>query len=147
MPGTYAELNAIARKAWGQSVQSEFLEKWMAKAEATMQRAMMCEMGEPLKPLLAHVGPNGNFNEPVEKPISPQSEFIEELAAKAAAERASFIGATRATPVARVTRVEDGKITEITVTGLGTWNEPYAYVLSLEEPDILSITRDVVRSG
>jgi hypothetical protein len=95
--------------------------------------------GEPLKPLLAHVGPNGNFNEPVEKPTSPQREFIDHLAAKAAVERASFIG-----PPA-VARIEDGKVTAITVTGSGSLTDPY--VLSREYPDILSITRDVARSG
>jgi hypothetical protein len=95
--------------------------------------------GEPLKPLLAHVAPNGNFNVPVEKPISPQSEFIEELAAKAEAEKASFIGATE------VARIEDGQITAINVTGSGSFTDPY--VLSREEPDILAITRSVARSG
>jgi hypothetical protein len=79
--------------------------------------------GEPLKPLLAHVGPDGNFNEPVEKPISPQIE----------------VGATA------VARIEGGKITAITVVGSGTWNEPY--VLSIKESDIPAITRAVARGG
>jgi hypothetical protein len=79
------------------SPQSEFIDEWMARAEAAMTAtsplAMMFEIyksspalqellkraqqsvdlpaphtieGEPLKPLLAHVGPNGNFNEPVD---------------------------------------------------------------------------------
>jgi hypothetical protein len=65
MPGTYEELNAIARKAWRPSPQSEFIEELMAKAEAGLMAPHTIE-GEPLKPLLAHVGPSGNFNEPVD---------------------------------------------------------------------------------
>jgi hypothetical protein len=144
MPGT-EEINAITRKAWRPSPQGEFLEELMAKAEAAMTTEMMREIyksdlpathtivGEPLKPLLAHVAPNGNFNVPVD--VEHMQALIRKVTEKVDA----------ATAVARVTRVEDGQVTEITVTGSGTWNEPY--VLSQEEPDILSITRDVVRGG
>jgi hypothetical protein len=85
MPGTYEELNAIARKAWRPSPQSEFIEELMANAEAGLCQIYQPAMqellkrvlrpvdlpathtieGEPLKPLLAHVGPSGNFNVPV----------------------------------------------------------------------------------
>jgi hypothetical protein len=112
MPVTNEELNAIARKAWRPSPQSEFIKEWMAKVEAGL-----------LKPLLAHVAPNGNFNVPV---IVNRGEGY-------------GYGATK------VARVEDGNITAINVTGSGTFSDPF--VMSREEPDILAITRDVARGG
>jgi hypothetical protein len=123
LPPVYGELNAIARRAFRLSPQSEFIQKWMAKAEAEKASFITADkvdamLREPAKPLLAHVAPNGNFNVHV---VSDSGG-----------------GATE------VATIEVGNITAITVTGSGSFTD---HVLSREEPDILSITRDVARSG
>jgi hypothetical protein len=127
MPGTYAGLSA--RQA---------LDEMMANAEATMQREMPRDMllqiikssptlmellrwRKPLKPLLAHVAPNGNFNVPVVVPVVPECW-------KVGGEVPDVSG-----------RCEHG----MTRNGMACdWCSPIE-----EEPDILAITRGVARSG
>jgi hypothetical protein len=108
----------------------------MYKSVPTLLELLKHAALPPLPPLLAHVGPNGNFNVPVvfECP-PPRVEMETELV-----EVTEKVGGATA-----VVRIVGGKSTAITVTGSGTWGEPF--VLSMATPDILAITRDVARSG
>jgi hypothetical protein len=135
--------------------QSEFIKELMAQSERAMMRTIE---GEPLKPLLAHVAPNGNFN----VPVVPECGRV-------GGEVPTFSGVGSGATF--VTRVEDGKITAINVAGSGSFTDPYvlspeepeiadrAYIwestargfndwsAKQDEPDILAITRDVARGG